>query len=60
MVQGIVWSLFRAGRVGKATHFEEKAGFCHADVGMEAEINAVAPWRKDQRQGEVARSRRGT
>lgn len=59
MVQGIVWGLFPAGRVGNATRFEKGAGFCHAVIAMEAEINAAAPWRKDQGHGEVARSRRG-
>lgn len=33
--------------------------FAHAVVGMEAEIDAVAHWRKDQGQGKLARSRRG-
>lgn len=57
MAQGTAWGLFPAGRAGTATRFKEGSGLCHAVVGMEAEINTLAPWRKEHGCGEVAGQR---
>lgn len=49
--KGVFEGLSTAGRVGKAPALKKRCHFVLVGFGMEAEINAVAPWRKDQGQG---------
>lgn len=56
--QKFVWVCSQLAGWERPPALKKGQHFVLVGFGMEAEIDAEAPWRKDQGQGEVARSRR--